>query len=42
MRDAIRWEWQHSMPPMRELRYSITMRTRAAAPLTWRAARVLD
>lgn len=31
MRDAIRWQWQHSMPPMRELRYSITMRTRAAA-----------
>jgi len=30
MRDAIRWQWQHSMPPMRELRYSITMRTRAA------------
>jgi len=29
MRDAIRWQWQHSMPPMRELRYSITMRTRA-------------
>jgi alkylated DNA repair dioxygenase AlkB len=30
MREAIRWQWQHSMPPMRELRYSITMRTRAA------------
>ena len=30
MRDAIRWQWQHSMPPMRDLRYSITMRTRAA------------
>jgi len=30
MRGAIRWQWQHSMPPMRELRYSITMRTRAA------------
>jgi alkylated DNA repair dioxygenase AlkB len=29
MRDAIRWQWQHSMPPMRALRYSITLRTRA-------------
>lgn len=29
MRDAIRWEWQHSMPPMKMLRYSITLRTRA-------------
>ena len=30
MRGPIRWQWQHSMPPMQELRYSITMRTRAA------------
>lgn len=30
MRDEIRWQWQHSMPPTRELRYSITMRTRAS------------
>jgi alkylated DNA repair dioxygenase AlkB len=30
MRGPIRWHWQHSMPPMRELRYSITLRTRAA------------
>ncbi|HEY5862215.1 MAG TPA: alpha-ketoglutarate-dependent dioxygenase AlkB, partial [Casimicrobiaceae bacterium] len=29
MRGPIRWQWQHSMTPMRELRYSITMRTRA-------------
>ena len=29
MRGAIRWQWQHSMPPMKELRYSITLRTRA-------------
>ena len=29
MRGPIRWQWQHSMPPMRELRYSITMRTRS-------------
>ena len=31
MRGEIRWQWQHSMPPMRELRYSITLRTRATA-----------
>lgn len=30
MRDAIRWEWQHSMLPTRMLRYSITLRTHAA------------
>lgn len=30
MRGPIRWQWQHSMPPTRELRYSITMRTRAS------------
>ena len=30
MRGPIRWQWQHSMPPMKELRYSITLRTRAA------------
>jgi alkylated DNA repair dioxygenase AlkB len=29
MRDAIRWQWQHSMLPTKELRYSITLRTRA-------------
>ncbi len=29
MRDAVRWQWQHSMLPTRELRYSITMRTAA-------------
>jgi alkylated DNA repair dioxygenase AlkB len=29
MRDAIRWQWQHSMPPVKQLRYSITLRTRA-------------
>lgn len=29
MRGPIRWEWQHSMLPTRELRYSITFRTRA-------------
>ena len=30
MREAIRWQWQHSMPPAKALRYSITLRTRAA------------
>jgi alkylated DNA repair dioxygenase AlkB len=29
MRGPIRWQWQHSMLPMKELRYSITLRTRA-------------
>ena len=29
MRDAIRWQWQHSMLPTKTLRYSITFRTRA-------------
>jgi alkylated DNA repair dioxygenase AlkB len=29
MRGPIRWQWQHSMLPTRELRYSITFRTRA-------------
>jgi alkylated DNA repair dioxygenase AlkB len=28
MRDEIRWHWQHSIPPVKALRYSITMRTR--------------
>ena len=27
MRDPVRWEWHHSIPPARELRYSITFRT---------------
>lgn len=30
MRGPIRHAWQHSMPPMRGLRYSITLRTRAS------------
>jgi alkylated DNA repair dioxygenase AlkB len=29
MRGPIRWQWQHSMPPVKALRYSITLRTRA-------------
>ena len=28
MRDEIRWRWQHSVAPTKELRYSITFRTR--------------
>lgn len=30
MQGPIRWLWQHSMPPASELRYSITLRTRAS------------
>jgi alkylated DNA repair dioxygenase AlkB len=30
LRDAARWDWQHSIPPTKELRYSITLRTRRA------------
>jgi alkylated DNA repair dioxygenase AlkB len=28
LRDEIRWRWQHSVSPTKELRYSITFRTR--------------
>jgi len=31
MRDTARWGWQHSVPPVPGLRYSITMRTARAA-----------
>jgi len=31
MRDTIRWRWQHSLLPVKALRYSITLRTRATA-----------
>ena len=31
MQDDVRWRWQHSIPPARALRYSITFRTRAGA-----------
>jgi alkylated DNA repair dioxygenase AlkB len=27
MRDVARWGWQHSVPPVSGLRYSVTMRT---------------
>jgi alkylated DNA repair dioxygenase AlkB len=29
MRDAVRWRWQHSVPAVKALRYSITFRTLA-------------
>jgi alkylated DNA repair dioxygenase AlkB len=29
MADEIRWAWQHSIPPAKALRYSMTFRTRA-------------
>ena len=32
LKGAARWGWQHSIPPTRELRYSITFRTRKATP----------
>lgn len=31
LRDEARWGWQHSVPPTKELRYSITFRTARAA-----------
>ncbi len=31
MRDEIRWHWQHSIPPVKALRYSITLRTQRIA-----------
>ena len=31
MRDTARWGWQHSVPPVPALRYSVTMRTARAA-----------
>ena len=29
MRDDIRWRWQHQIPPVKALRYSVTFRTLA-------------
>jgi hypothetical protein len=29
MQGDIRWRWQHSIPPAKALRYSMTFRTRA-------------
>jgi alkylated DNA repair dioxygenase AlkB len=30
LRDAARWRWQHCVPPVKQLRYSITLRTARA------------
>jgi alkylated DNA repair dioxygenase AlkB len=32
LQDDARWKWQHGIAPTRELRYSITFRTRRTAP----------
>jgi alkylated DNA repair dioxygenase AlkB len=32
MRDAARWGWQHSVPPVSALRHSVTMRTARRSP----------
>ncbi len=32
LRGEARWKWQHSVPPVKELRYSITLRTRRWEP----------
>ena len=32
MRDTARWGWQHSIPPTKTMRYSITFRTRLMSP----------
>lgn len=39
LRDDARWGWQHSMPPTKELRYSITFRTARTAGTGRRGAR---
>jgi alkylated DNA repair dioxygenase AlkB len=39
MRDDIRWCWQHHIPPTRDLRYSITLRTLHEGPPPRRRAR---
>jgi alkylated DNA repair dioxygenase AlkB len=31
LRDAARWGWQHAVPPVRTLRYSVTLRTARTA-----------
>ena len=38
MRDAIRWQWQHHIPPTKALRYSITFRTRCESTATRRGS----
>jgi alkylated DNA repair dioxygenase AlkB len=39
MQDDVRWRWQHSIPPAKALRYSITFRTRVSATLSRPGAR---
>ena len=39
MQDDIRWKWEHSIPPVKATRYSITLRTLAADSAQSRGAR---
>ena len=39
MKDEIRWWWQHSIPPVKQTRYSITLRTLRDGPPPKRAPR---
>ena len=39
LRDEARWGWQHSIPPTKELRYSVTFRTARQAGTTRHGAR---
>jgi alkylated DNA repair dioxygenase AlkB len=39
LQGAARWEWQHSVPPVKSLRWSITFRTRRASAETTSAPR---
>jgi alkylated DNA repair dioxygenase AlkB len=32
MRGDVRWRWQHQIPPVKALRYSVTFRTRCVSP----------
>jgi alkylated DNA repair dioxygenase AlkB len=32
LRDAVRWNWQHRVPPVKALRYSVTFRTLRSPP----------
>jgi alkylated DNA repair dioxygenase AlkB len=34
LRDAARWQWQHCVPPVKQLRYSITLRTARTAAVS--------
>lgn len=39
LRDEARWAWQHSVPPTKELRYSVTFRTARTAGTEQRGVR---